>query len=63
MKKVNKNEPKLQCWLKLHEVLRQYETSNKEIIKLITLKRLQVTLVDDEPYFYRGNLQIHLTQK
>lgn len=58
-----KYEPKLKVWLKLNEVLKQYKTSYTEIIKLVALQILQVTIIDDEVYFFRGNLEIHLKQK
>lgn len=58
-----KEDPKLKVWLKLNEVLKQYKTSNKEIIKLVALQILQVTIIDDEVWFFRGNLEIHLKQK
>jgi hypothetical protein len=63
MDKEIQNEPKLKCWLKLHEVLKQYKTSNKEIIKLVSCNEIQVTVVSDEVWFFRGNLESKLTKK
>lgn len=53
----------LKVWLKLNEVLKQYKTSYKEIIRLVAINILQVTIIEDEVWFFRGNLEIHLKQK
>ena len=57
------NEPKLKNWLMLSEVLKQYKTSYTEIIKLTSIKILQVTVIGDDIWFNRGNLDINLNKK
>ena len=56
-------EPKLKVWLKLSEVLKQYKTSYEDIIRLVAIDKLQVTIIEDKVWFFRGNLDINLKQK
>lgn len=56
-------EPKLKVWLRLSEVMKQYKTSYEEIIILIKFNKLQVTIIDGQVWFFRGNLEINLKQK
>lgn len=45
-------------WLRLSEIFKIYQTSYTEVIREIAFKNLQVTIVDGEVWFYRGNLEI-----
>ncbi len=54
---------KFKFWLKLNEVLKLYKTSYSEIIKEVHFNKIQLTVVDDNIWFNKANLDIVFKDK